>query len=78
MAKKRSGGTSQSQSIRDYLAKNPDATASEIIPALAKQGVEVSATSVHNTRSQMKKKASGSKKATRKKVVKRTRFDLAA
>ena len=35
------GGPNKSQAVRDYLAQNPDATAKEIRPALAKDGIKV-------------------------------------
>jgi hypothetical protein len=47
----------RSQAIRDYLAMNPEATASQIIPALKEQGIEVSQGLVANVKSTIKKKA---------------------
>jgi hypothetical protein len=40
MAKKKAG-KSLSQSIRDHLQANPDATPTQIVEALAKQGIKV-------------------------------------
>ena len=67
MAKKRTaGGNSKSDAIRQYLQEHPDATAKDIVPALAQQGIVVSEGLVSVVRSSLKKRAG--KKATKKKV----------
>lgn len=50
MAKKKKSAGNRSQAIRDYLAEHPQATAGEIVPALARQGIEVSAGLVSNVK----------------------------
>ena len=72
MAKKKTG-VSKSQAIRDYLAKNPNATASEVVPALAGKGIKVTPGLVSNVKSTSGPKRRRKKKAGRKKVVKRRR-----
>lgn len=42
MAKKAATGGSKSQSIRDYLAKNPGASPKQIVADLKEQGIDVS------------------------------------
>ena len=68
MAKKKSG-VSKSQSIRDHLQANPDATPTQIVEALAKYGIKVSPGLASNI-----KYTSGlsAKKKTGKKGTKRT------
>jgi hypothetical protein len=69
MAKKKTAN--KSQAIRDYLATNPKAAATEIVAALAKMGIKVSPGLASNVKftSQSKRK----KKAGEKTVVKRRR-----
>ena len=76
MAKKKAG-KSLSQSIRDYLHANPDATPTQIVEALAKKGIKVSpglASNIKYTSGLSSKKKTGKqKRATgRKKGTKRT------
>jgi hypothetical protein len=76
MAKKKAG-KSLSQSIRDYLQANPDATPNQIVEALAKKGVKVSpglASNIKYTSGLSARKKTGKqKRATgRKKGTKRT------
>ncbi len=75
MAKKKAG-KSLSQSIRDHLSANPNATPNEIVAALAKQGVKVSpglASNVKYTSGPGAKKKSAMKQANgRRKGAKRT------
>ncbi len=76
MAKKKAR-TNLSQSIRDYLQANPDATPNQIVEALAKKGVKVSpglASNIKYTSGLSAKKKTGKKKRTtgRKKGTKRT------
>ena len=68
MAKKKAG-KSLSQSIRDHLQANPDATPTQIVEALAKYGIKVSPGLASNI-----KYTSGlsAKKKTGKKWTKRT------
>ncbi len=71
MAKKKSG-TNRSQSIRDYLQTNPEATATQIVKALAKKGIKVTVSLASNV-----KYTSGpgakKKKAKKKRAVGRKR-----
>lgn len=69
--KKRS--TNKSQAIRDYLAKKPSATASEVVPELKKKGITVTPGLVSNIKSTSGPKRRRKKKAGKKKVVKRRR-----
>lgn len=70
MAKKKARGN-KSQAIRDYLAENPQATASEIVPALKKQGFKVSPGLVSQVKStsgpKRGRRKGAKKKGTRKK-----------
>ena len=73
MAKKKAG-KSLSQSIRDHLQANPDATPTQIVEALAKYGIKVSpglASNIKYTSGLSAKKLSAKKK-TGKKGTKRT------
>lgn len=76
MAKKKARGN-KSQAIRDYLASNPNATAKEIVPALKKQGLTVTAGLVNNVEStsgpKRGRKKRGRKKSGRKKGPARAR-----
>ena len=76
MAKKKAG-KSLSQSIRDHLQANPDATPTQIVEALAKYGIKVSpglASNIKYTSGLSAKKKTGKKKQAtgRKKGTKRT------
>ena len=53
MAKKKQG-VSKSQAVRDYLTENPDATASVVVPELAKRGIKVSPALVSQVKQRMK------------------------
>lgn len=70
MAKKKALGT-KTQAIGDYLAKHPNATASEVVPALAKVGINTSQQLVGKIRSQLKKASKTKKTVVKKKAVKR-------
>ena len=70
MAKKKAPGT-KTQAVMAYLAKNPDATASEVIPALANVGITTSQQLVSKIRSQLKKAGATKKRVAKKKAVKR-------
>lgn len=61
------GGPNKSQAIRDYLAANPDATAKEIQPALAKDGIKVDAQMINSIKWKLKSQG-GPKKAAKKKA----------
>ncbi len=71
MAKKKVAAN-KGQAVRDYLANNPEATATVVIPALAKEGITVSPGLVNNIRSQLKKVGT-TKKAAKKRAAKRPR-----
>ncbi len=78
MAKKKAPGT-KTQAIGDYLAKHPNATASEVVPALAKEGINTSQQLVGKIRTRLKKASNikktavktrpGKKKTARRKAV---------
>ena len=70
MAKKKAVTVNKAQAIRDYLQMHPEATATIVIPALAKEGITVSSALVSNTRSRLKK-AGATKKATKKRVARK-------
>jgi len=57
MGKKKETRGVASQAVRDYLGKNPDATAKVVVPALAEQGITVSNTLVNSIRSELNKKS---------------------
>ena len=42
MARKKASGINKSQVIREYLAKNPDASPKQVVEALGADGIEVS------------------------------------
>jgi len=73
MARKKSKDVNKSQAVRDYLSENPDATASKIIPELAKRGINVSPALVSQIKQRLKKsgnptapeKRAGAKKTMR-------------
>ncbi len=60
----------KAQAIRDYLGKHPEATATVVIPALAKEGITVSSALVSNTRSRLKKAGATNKSVTKKNAAK--------
>ncbi len=81
MAKKKAV-VNRSAAIRNYQAKNPGASAKEVVSALAMQGIAVTEHLVYNVKSKnkarkkttkkivvVKKKRVARKKATRKKVT---------
>ncbi len=88
MAKKKAVTVNKSQAVLDYLQMHPEATATIVIPALAKKGITVSQGLVNNTRSRLKKaratnksapkKRVARKKATRKKVTRPSVLSLSA
>ncbi|QDU94120.1 hypothetical protein Pla8534_19060 [Lignipirellula cremea] len=68
MAKKRGSGPNKSQTIRDLLAKTPDASANEIAAAASKQlGEEVKPGLVYSIKSAQ---GGSKKKAAKKKTAK--------
>ena len=72
MAKKKAG-KSLSQSIRDHLQANPDATPTQIVEALAKYGIKVSpglASNIKYTSGLSAKKKTG-KKGTKRTVMRK-------
>jgi len=76
MAKKKAG-KSLSQSIRDHLSANPNATPNEIVAALAKQGVKVSPGLASNVKYRSgpgaKKKSANGRRKGAKRMVRRKR-----
>ncbi len=64
MAKKKAA-VNKSEAIRSYQAKNPSATAKEVVSALAMQGIAVREQLVYTVKSKIK----GEKKAAKKAVV---------
>ncbi|MDA1012973.1 MAG: hypothetical protein O3A00_00800 [Planctomycetota bacterium] len=60
--KQRKSKINKSQAIRDYLAENPDATAKEIQPALAKKGIVVDAQTINSQKWRMGKNQSSAPK----------------
>ncbi len=64
MAKKKAA-VSRSEAIRSFQAKNPSATAKEVVSALAMQGIGVTEHLVYNVKSKTKFR----KKTAKKKVV---------
>ncbi len=66
MAKKKAVTVNKAQAIRDYLQMHPEATATVVIPALAKEGITVSSALVSNTRSRLKKAGATNKSAKKK------------
>lgn len=70
MARKKRTGPNKSAAIRAELDKDPTATAKTIVPALAKQGIEVNQTLVNNVRHKYlhDKKSPTKKSKTRKKM----------
>lgn len=70
MAKKKRSGPNKSAAIREVLDADPTATASVIIPILAKKGIDVNATLVSNVRSNYDgaRKSPKRKTKTRKKM----------
>ncbi len=71
MAKKKAVAVNKAQAIRDYLQMHPEATATIVIPALAKEGITVSSALVSNTRSRLKKAGASKKSATKKRVARK-------
>ena len=72
MAKKKAaGGPTKSAAVREYLREHPDATARDVVPALAAQGIEVKEGLVSVIRSSLKR--NGGRKAVRKKVARNGR-----
>ena len=65
-------GVNKSAAIREYLAQSPDATAKEIVPALADKGIEVSAQAVSSIRHMLKQNGAPKKKRAKKTAAKRT------
>ena len=65
MGRKKKAAVNKSAAIRDYLAKNPSATAREVVSALAKQGIRVKENFVYTVKS----KTTVRKKTAKKKVV---------
>jgi hypothetical protein len=65
MARKSTGN--KSEAIRAYLSEHPEATPSVVVPALAGQGVKVTAQLVSSVKSTMK--ARGKKRGRRGKVA---------
>ncbi len=62
------GGPNKSQAVRDYLSKNPDATAKEIQPALAKEGLKVDAQMINSIKWKLNKAGAPKKTKARKKA----------
>lgn len=62
MARKKSGGPSKSQAIRTYMQDNSGASTSEIVAALAGQGIEVTPGLVSNIKYTSSKKKPGGRK----------------
>ena len=72
MAKKKAaGGPTKSAAVREYLQQHPDATAKDVVPALAAQGIEVKEGLVSVIRSSLKRK--GGRKGVKKKVARNGR-----
>jgi hypothetical protein len=69
MAKKKAGGQSLSQHIRDYLASNPDSTPNQIVAGLKEQGIKVSTGLASNVKYTS---GPGGRKRGRRKGAKRT------
>ncbi len=79
MAKKKSG-TSRSQSIRDHLTANPSDTPTQIVAALAKQGINVSPALAGNVKYTKRTtgKQKGAKRTVKRKLPGAQTVDLAA
>lgn len=72
MAKKKRR-VNKSEAIRKYLAGNPDATPSEIIPALREKGIKVTPGLVSNVKSTSGPNRRRRKNSRKKKIVKMRR-----
>ena len=77
MAKKKAVTVNKTQAVLDYLEVHPEATATIVIPALAKEGITVSQGLVNKTRSQLKKVGT-TKKAAKKRAAKLPRSATAS
>ena len=79
MAKKKSG-TSRSQSIRDHLTANSSDTPTQIVAALAKQGINVSPALAGNVKYTKRTtgKQKGAKRTVKRKLPGAQTVDLAA
>ena len=73
MAKKKAVTVNKTQAVLDYLKVHPEATATIVIPVLAKEGITVSQGLVNNTRSRLKKVGTTKKAAKKAVVVKKKR-----
>lgn len=72
MAKKKSGkAVNKSAAVRESLAKNPEATNSEVIEELAKKGITVTPAMISTIRSRQKKTAKKRPASTKRRGVKK-------